>query len=63
MLNKLIKIKKTYTNSNGETRETWQFYLDINGSLVRIMPYSFKDSEGKVSNSTYKTLLLIAEER
>lgn len=59
---KLIKIKKNYTNKNGEQKTSWQFYIEFNGSLIRIEPYQYTEN-GIVKTSTYKTLVLLAEEK
>lgn len=58
----LVKVLKTYTNKNGEEKKAVQFYLKLdNGSLIRIEPYKFI-KEGRIENSTFKELNLIAEE-
>lgn len=58
----LVKVLKTYTNKNGEEKRATQFYFKLdNGSLIRIEPYKFI-KEGRIENSTFKELNLIAKE-
>lgn len=58
----LVKVLKSYTNKNGEAKTAVQFYLKLdNGSLIRIEPYKFI-KDGKIENSTFKELNLIAKE-
>ena len=58
---KLIKIKKTY-EKNGEIKTTLHFYLKLeNGTMIRVEPYKFV-RDGKIENSTFKELSLIAYE-
>lgn len=59
---KLIKIKKNYTNKNGEQKTSWQFYIEFNGTLIRVSPYQYVEND-VVKTSTYKELLLLAEEK
>lgn len=59
---KIVKIKKEYTNKQGEKKIAWQFYVEVNGNLIRINPYEYKEND-VVKTSTYKSLCLIAEER
>lgn len=58
----LVKIYKKYVNKNGEEKKATIFYLKLdNGNLIRIEPYKFV-KDGKIENSTYKELNLIAKE-
>mgnify|MGYP006992230461 CR=1 FL=1 len=50
---KLIKIKKNYTNKAGEQKTSWQFYVEFNGSYIRIEPYQYTEKQ-----MTHKKILL-----
>ena len=58
----LVKVLKSYINKSGESKTSVQFYLKLdNGSLIRIEPYKFV-KDGKIENSTFKELNLIAKD-
>lgn len=58
----LVKVLKNYLNKNGESKTAVMFYLKLeNGSLIRIEPYKFI-KDGRIENSTFKELNLLAKE-
>lgn len=64
MLVNVVKKIRKYKNKKGEEKEESCFYLEINGNLVRFLPYYFEktDEKGNVifSFNTYKEINLVA---
>lgn len=60
----VVKKIKHFKNAKGESKQETQFYMEINGQLVRFVPYYFekKDEKGNVvfSFNTWKEINLVA---